>query len=341
MINAGIVGISGYSGCTLLEILLKHKDVRVPYVSANNTQGAVTAIWPHLAGRTDLICQKYDENEAILHCDVVFLAVPHTTAMAIAPSLLKAKKRVIDLSGDYRLKAKGAYKTHYGKTHTDVKNLKTAVYGLPELYREKIKKANLISNPGCYPTCAILALAPAITSFGQDILNIAIDAKSGTTGAGRKATLGLSFSEVNENFKAYKVLHHQHEPEIEAYLSKIAGGSKTIDVHFVPHLLPVKRGILSTIYAAFKGRKSLSKIHSIYKKFYKTEKFVRVLEAGQQPELKNVVGTNFCDIGLAVSSNGKMLVVTSAIDNLMKGASGQAVQNLNIMCGFNEVEGLL
>lgn len=290
MIKVGIVGISGYSGCVLLELLLKHQNVRVTYVSANNTQGRVDSIWPHLLGRTDLVCEKYDEHKAIQSCDVIFLAVPHTSAMAIAPGLLQAKKRVIDLSGDYRLQEAASYQQWYGHEHVDAKNLKNAIYGLPELYREKIKKAALLSNPGCYPTSAILALAPVVSSFGDEIININIDAKSGVTGAGRKATLALSFSEVDENFKAYKPLHHQHAPEIELYLSAVA--SEPVNVHFVPHLLPVKRGILSTVYVLFKNKKTLASICDVYKKFYKTEDFVRVLDvwqskAGITPWLKN------------------------------------------------------
>jgi len=209
---------------------------------------------------------------------------------------------------------------------------------LPELYRESIKKAQLIANPGCYPTAAILALAPLVTTNGKWIDSITIDAKSGVTGAGRKAKLALNFSEVNENFKAYKVLNHQHVPEMELYLSKMSGKKHNID--FVPHLLPVNRGILETVYVHLNDKLSLSNIYKIYKRFYKTEKFVRVLELGIQPELKNVVGSNYCDIGLELSQNRLLLVITSVIDNLVKGAAGQAIQNMNIMYGFKEDEGL-
>ncbi len=339
MIKVGIVGISGYSGRTTLDILLKHPNVRVTYVSANNTTGKISDIWPHLRNKTTLTCDKFDLDKATELCDLLFLAVPHTVSMTITPKLLKAKKRIIDLSGDYRLKAKTEYKKWYGAEHTDSSNLSKAVYGLPELYREEIKKAELISNPGCYPTAAIIGIAPLAATQYDSIKSIIIDAKSGVTGAGRKVIPGLIFSEVNENFKAYKVLNHQHTPEINLYLSKLAGAD--VDVTFVPHLLPINVGILETIYIQLNNKMSLGDVVTLYTKFYKTEKFVRVLPAGQQPEIKNVVGTNYCDLGLAVDEKKNLLVVTAAIDNLMKGAAGQAVQNMNIMCLFEETQALI
>lgn len=339
MIKAGIVGVSGYSGGKVLEILLGHPQVRVTYVSANNTQGKVTDIWPNLIGRTELICDKFNAKKAAEACDVVFLAVPHTVSLQIAPELLKAKMKVIDLSGDYRLESAQEYEKWYGAPHTDKGNLTKAVYGLPELYREQIKKAQLISNPGCYPTAAILALAPLAATKTADIQSIIIDAKSGVSGAGKKVTASFIFAEVNENFKAYKVLKHQHTPEINQYLSRLANSK--IDAAFVAHLLPINVGIEETIYVQFKSKTQLSTIESIYKKFYKTEKFVRLLPASQQPEIKNVVGTNFCDIALTMDEEKGLLVLTTTIDNLVKGAAGQAVQNMNIMCGFSESEGLI
>jgi len=339
MINAGIVGVSGYSGMTALELLLKHSQVRVTYVSANNTVGKIADIWPQFLGRINLTCEKFNLDKAVKSCDLVFLAVPHTISMAITPSLLKAGKKVIDLSGDYRLKTAREYKKWYGAAHKDSRRLNKAIYGLPELYREDIKKANFIANPGCYPTAAILALAPFTAIHSELIQSIIIDAKSGITGSGRKAKVALNFSELNENFMAYKVLYHQHVPEMELYLSKIS--REPIAIDFVPHLLPVNRGILETIYIRLNDKISLTDIHKIYQRFYKTEPFVRILPQGQQPELKSVTHTNYCDIGLALSANKKLLVITSVIDNLVKGAAGQAVQNMNIMKGFKEEEGLL
>ena len=339
MIRAGVVGVSGYSGLAVLEILLKHPQVRLTYVGAHTTHGPLAGIWPQLAGRTNLTCEKFSPKKAIAQCDVIFLAVPHTASMAITPRLLKAGKRVIDLSGDYRLKSSDDYKKWYAHKHTDTKNLKTAVYGLPELYREKIKKAKLLSNPGCYPTAGLLGLLPAASALTNTIRSIIIDAKSGVSGAVIKVAASLMFCEVNENCKAYKVFGHQHSPEIEGYLANVAG--KDLGVTFVAHLLPINRGILETIYVQLKEKISLETARSLYKKFYKNEPFVRVRSAGVQPELKDVVGTNFCDLGIAVNAAGDLLVITSVIDNLVKGAAGQAVQNMNIMCGFKETEGLL
>jgi len=338
MIRVGIVGISGYSGKTTLELLLKHPDVRVTYVSANNTHGKLSDIWPGLAGHSKLVCNRFDLKKAKKLCDLIFLAVPHTVSMSLTPTLLKEGMLVIDLSGDYRLKNKAQYKKWYGASHTDSKNLSKAVYGLPELYREDIKKAKLIANPGCYPTAALLGLTPLAAIHGDAIHSIIIDAKSGVTGAGRKAKLALNFSEVNENFKAYKLLDHQHVPEIDMYLSKCS--TKPVQVHFVPHLLPVNRGILETIYVHLLDKISLSELHKSYKRFYSIEPYVRIMPIGQQVELKNVVGTNMCDIALHVDQSKTLLVITCVIDNLLKGAAGQAVQNMNIMRGFKETQGL-
>ncbi len=337
-IRVGIVGVSGYTGKEVFALLLKHPKVRVTYVAANNTQGAMGEIYPEFLNRTSLVCQKFDIKEAAAKCDLIFLALPHTESMHVAPALLKAGLKVIDLSADYRLKNIKTYENWYGHKHADAGNLKKAIYGLPELFRAKIKKASFIANPGCYPTAAILGLAPLV-STRDDIQSIVVDAKSGVSGAGRKASVALLSAEINENFKAYKVLSHQHSPEINQYLSQLSG--KSVGVHFVAHLLPINRGILDTIYVQLAKPITATQLHTLYKKFYKIEPFVRLLPLGSQPEIKNVVYTNFCDIGLAVSPDKKMVVITSAIDNLVKGAAGQAVQNMNIMCGFNEVEGLI
>ncbi len=339
MVRVGIVGISGFSGKVLLDLLLNHKDVRVTYVAANSTTGRVDVIWPEFKNRTGLVCEKYNVDAAIELCDLIFLALPHTESMNVVGKLLSAGKKVIDLSADYRLKKLPLYKKWYHTDHKDPKNLSRAVYGLSEIYRAKIKKAKLLSNPGCYPTGALLALAPLVSIYPAKILNVVIDAKSGVSGAGRKVAEGFMFCFVNENFKAYRVLSHQHAPEIAQYLSQMAG--KVLSPVFVPHLLPIDSGILETIYVQVKGPLTEAKLVDLYKRFYKTETFVRVLDAGQQPELRNVIRTNFCDIGLALSEDKKTIVITSAIDNLVKGASGQAVQNMNIMYGFNETEGLL
>lgn len=339
MIRAGIVGVSGYSGKAVLDVLLRHPQVRVTYTAANSTTGVLSDIWPDLRSRTGLMCEKFDVFKAVEACDVVFLALPHTESMHCAGKLLKGGKKVIDLSADFRLSKSSEYKKWYAQEHLEPKLLSKAVYGLPELFRERIKKAQLIANPGCYPTAAILGLTPLVATGRDEIESIIIDAKSGVSGAGKKAIPGLMFVEVNENFKAYKVLEHQHTPEINQYLSRIS--SSPVDVTFVAHLIPNNHGILETIYVRLISPMSIGDVHTLYKKFFKTEPFVRVLPAGVQPETKHVVGTNFCDIGLAVSADRHLIVITSAIDNLIKGAAGQAVQNMNIMCGFNETEGLL
>lgn len=339
MIRAGIVGVSGYSGKVVLDILLRHPQVRVTYVGANNTQGPLEDIWPDLRNRTQLYCEKFDPKKAAEMCDVIFLALPHTESMNCAGKLLAWGKKVIDLSADFRLRKPNEYKQWYGSEHKAPKLISKAVYGLPELFRERIKKAQFIANPGCYPTAAILALTPLVATGSETIDSITIDAKSGASGAGRKALNSLMFVEVNENFKAYKVLEHQHTPEINQCLSLIS--SSMVDVTFVAHLLPNSHGILETIYIRLNTEITPTEIQTLYKKFYKTESFVRVLPEGVQPETKNVVGTNFCDISIVVSQDKRLIVITSVIDNLVKGAAGQAVQNMNIMYQFKETEGLL
>lgn len=339
MIRVGIVGISGFGGKVLLDILLKHKDVRITYAAANSTTGRVDEIWPAFRGRTDLVCAKYDAAAALEHCDVLFLALPHMESMKIACPLLKAGKKVIDLSADYRLKKASLYQKWYNAEHTDRANLAKAVYGLPEIFRAKIRKARFIANPGCYPTAALLALAPLVSLHGDNVASVIIDAKSGVSGAGRKVAEGFMFCFVNESFKAYRVLNHQHTPEISQILSVMAG--KLMPAVFVPHLLPINNGILETIYVTLKDRMTETGIETLYRKFYQTEPFVRVMPRGGQVEVGQVVNTNFCDIALTLSEDRRLLVITSAIDNLVKGAAGQAVQNMNIMYGFDEREGLL
>ncbi len=338
-LRVGVVGLSGYSGFTALKILLNHPQVRVTYVAANTTEGRVSDIWPALAKQTRLYCERFDAERAASLCDVVFLAVPHAVSMTMTPDLLKRKVRVIDLSGDYRLASAAAYKKWYGKKHTDPRWLSTAVYGLPEIFRTRIAEAPLIANPGCYPTAAILGLAPLVGLHREAIANIVIDAKSGVSGAGKKVDGSLMFCETNESFKAYKVLGHQHTPEIAQYLGRIAGGE--VNVVFTPHLVPMNNGIFETIYVVVKEGQVPANIPSLYKKFYKTEPFVRVLQGASLPEIKHVVGTNFCDIAVRVDASNHVIIIMSAIDNLIKGAAGQAIQNMNIMFGLPETMGLL
>ena len=338
MINVGIIGVTGYVGEELIEVLLNHPQVRITNLSIRKDAPMhIAKIHPKFKGRLDLICDLPDIKEIASKCDVVFLALPHTVSMDMAPKLLKAGLKVIDLSADYRIKDIRVYEKAYNYKHKDKSNIAQAVYGLPELYREKIKKAKLIANPGCYPTAAALALAPLVSCVkGVDLDTIIIDAKSGVSGAGKKMADALMFEEVNEDFKAYKVNVHQHAPEINQELSKLSG--KKLSVTFVPHLLPLDRGILETIYVK-KNKSGTQNILDVYKKFYKKEPFVRVCSEGVYPRLKDVANTNYCNI--AIKEESKQVIIISAIDNLLKGASGQAVQNMNIMFGFDEKAGLL
>ncbi|MDP2905093.1 MAG: N-acetyl-gamma-glutamyl-phosphate reductase [Candidatus Omnitrophota bacterium] len=338
MIRVGIVGATGFAGEELITILLRHPEARITNISAKiDKPQAISAVFPKFKGRLDMVCAEPDVNKIAEACDLVFLALPHTVSMEIAPLLLKKGKKVIDLSADYRLLDTAIYKKFYNTTHSDAENIKRAVYGLPELYRVKIKNVSLVANPGCYPTASILALAPLVSLGLCKADSIIIDAKSGVSGAGRKLAESFLFSEINEDFKAYKVDCHQHSPEINQELSKLCG--KKLAATFVPHLLPLNRGILATIYADKTDKKKALGLTAIYKKFYKGEPFVRVKDEGAFPRLRDVCGTNFCDIGIKDCQD--KVIVIACIDNLLKGAAGQAVQNMNIMYNLAEGTALL
>jgi N-acetyl-gamma-glutamyl-phosphate reductase len=337
MIKVGIVGATGYAGEEVIKILINHKGVKITELSAViEKEESISSIFPAFKGRLDIICHKPDAEKMAKNVDLVFLALPHKVSMEIVPQFLEERKIVVDLSADYRLDP-DIYKLWYGTEHKDKGNLPIAVYGLPELYHDDIKKAKLIANPGCYSTSAILGVAPMVKEkiIAED--SVIIDSKSGVTGAGRKPDLALAFSEVNENLKAYKVNEHQHKPEINKILSQVAGTK--IDVIFTPHLIPMNRGILSTIYMKFTKKLDTKSAIDIYKKFYKGKPFVRIYDEGKLPQVRDVVGSNYCDIGLKVTSD-KLIAIT-CIDNLKKGAAGQAVQNMNIIAGFDETEGLV
>jgi N-acetyl-gamma-glutamyl-phosphate reductase len=335
MLRAGIIGASGYAGEKLIDILLKHPKVKITYLVAQIEKKLnINKLFPHLGLRIDLECDnRLDKHKASELCEVLFLALPHTVSLQFVPDLLSKGARIIDLSADYRLIDPQVYERFYKVKHPDKKNIKKAVYGLPELYRAKIKTASLVANPGCYPTAAILALTPLLKKNLIRPDEIIIDAKSGFSGAGREAVASQQ-KEILGNFKAYKINTHQHIPEIDQELSKISG--ERIRVVFVPHILPLEKGILETIYVKKKPgfRIQDSGVINLYKKYYAKEPFVRVLEEGKFPQLKDVVGTNFCDIG--IREDAKNIIIIAAIDNLFKGASGQAVQNLNIMFHFPE-----
>jgi N-acetyl-gamma-glutamyl-phosphate reductase len=334
MIKVGIVGVSGYSGRELLRLLLDHPSAEIVYVSANTTAGSVADIWPEFAGKTELVCESYAVDKAA-KADVIFLATPHTVSMQLAPELLERDVRVIDMSGDFRLSSADEYVKWYKASQHDAPHLLNgAVYGLPEIYTEQIKDARLVANPGCYPTDSILAVAP-LMHLG--IESIDIDAKSGFSGAGIAHTERLS-SDMQDNFKAYKILGHQHSPEIVEQISFLAG--QALPIAFVPHLLPIERGIFATVYVRLQEPLTQADAQQLFEDFYQAATFVEVVAEHIELELRSVVGTNTMQIHVAAAPEQKLLVVTAVIDNLIKGASGQAIQNFNIMHGFDESVGL-
>ncbi len=315
-------------------MLLDHPEAEVIYVSANTTEGPVSDIWPEFAGKTDLICHSYD-SAAAAKADLVFLATPHTVSMKLAPELLERGVRVIDMSGDFRLSSAKTYTRWYKASQHDAPHLlNDAVYGLPELYAKQIKDAALVANPGCYPTASILSVAPVAK---RGLYSIHVDAKSGTSGAGIANSPAL-LNDMQDNFKAYKVLAHQHSPEITEQLSFLAG--RPLPVAFVPHLLPFERGIFATVYISLEEAMTQPAAQDVFEDFYKDDPFVTVLPAGAELEIKSVVGTNNAEIQVAADPEQKLLVVMTVIDNLLKGASGQAVQNFNLMYGFDQTMGL-
>jgi N-acetyl-gamma-glutamyl-phosphate reductase len=341
MINAAICGITGYTGLELIRILSRHPKVVIKALTARfDKQTKISDVYPEFKGRIDISCEELIPDKIIKKgIDFVFLALPHKVSMEYAPSFIQKGVTVIDLSADFRLKDVSVYEKYYGIKHACREYLKGSVYGLPELYRDRIKRARFVANPGCYPTGSILAVAPLASKAKLGKGPIILDAKSGTTGAGRKADAGIIFSEVSENMKAYKVGIHQHTPEIEQELGKVSGDE--VNIIFTPQLVPIRRGILTTAYVPLKKQTGLVELAALYKSFYKNAPFVKVYEEGLLPQIKDVSYTNNCAIGIAVSKDKKTAIIVTAIDNLLKGASGQAIQNMNIICGMPETMGLV
>jgi len=339
MLKAAIVGASGYTGVELLRILHSHPEVAVTCVTSEQSAGKpISDVFPTLRGRCDIVLENLEPVGIAEKVDIVFTALPHKAAMEVVPTFLKMEKNVVDLSADYRLRDAAVYEQWYDK-HLNPEFLQEAVYGLPELRRAQIAEASLVANPGCYPTSVILGLAPLLKNKVIDPKSIIVDAKSGVSGAGRGAKVDGLYCEVNEGFRAYGVGGvHRHIPEIEQELSLLAGSPLAIS--FTPHLVPMDRGILSTIYSAPLGKVTAADLVTLYDAFYDGEPFVRVLPEGTFPSTAHVRGSNFCDIGIAVDQRTGRVIVVSAIDNLVKGASGQAVQNMNLMCGLPETLGL-
>jgi N-acetyl-gamma-glutamyl-phosphate reductase len=339
MLKIGIMGASGFAGEELIRILLRHPEVKITALAAKIEKTHVSKLYPWSKAMLDLDVYDMPAEEVGKKTDVVFLALPHKISMDFAPALLKQGKKIIDLSADFRIKDKSVYEKWYEIKHECPEYLKKAVYGLPELYRKDIKPADLIANPGCYPTSIILGCVPLLKKKIADTDYIICDSKSGVSGAGRTPSQALMFTEIAVNsFRPYKVNFHRHMPEIDQELSSLAGAK--ISVNFTPHLIPMERGMLSTIYLKLNKKIDTKEALNIYRDFYKGEYFIRVMEDGILPDTKNIVRSNFCDIGVKVFPEKSLAVVITAIDNLVKGASGQAVQNMNIMYGFDEKMGL-
>lgn len=350
-IKVSIIGATGYSGKELIRILLKHPQVELVHlVSASYVGKKIAEIFPDFYNQLDKELIELDTDTISRDSDLVFTALPHTVSMTIVPKLLKKKEmKVIDISADFRLKDPDSYADWYQTEHSKESKilLRQAIYGLPEIYRKEIKVASLVANPGCYPTSAILGIAPLVANQLVHPEGMIIDAKSGTSGAGRKLSLGLHFAECNESFKAYQCVNHNHIPEIEQELSLLyygqaqQGEKKTIKISFTPHLLPINRGILSTCYLDLKYDDSHIDILKTYQAYYRNAPFVRVFNPPELPEIRFATETNYCDIGFVIDERMKKIKIISVIDNLTKGASGQAVQNMNIMFDFPEVLGLI
>lgn len=342
MVRVGIIGASGYAGAELVRYLLCHPGVRISYLASETYSGRpLSDAFPSFLGQELPDCEAYDAETAADRCDVLFQAQGNGVGAKLAPEALEFGKRFIDIPADFRLKDLAQYKHYYGIEHAAPGLVAEAVYGIPEIYASQIASARLVANPGCYATSAIVALAPLVSGGLVDSESIVVDSKSGVSGAGRsKVDVSGLFCEVNEGFRAYAVGSHRHTPEIEQELTRLAGESITIS--FTPHLVPMNRGILTTAYGRAAGRiSSTAELVGVYREFYAGKPFVIVLDEETQPNTKNVLGTNFCHISAVLDKRADRVIVTCAIDNMGKGAAGQAIQNMNLMCGFDEATGLM
>lgn len=334
MVRVAIIGATGYTGAESIEILLRHHQAQITYLTALKDLGVISEIFPQFKGRCDMAVESLDLEKLRGCADVALCCLPHKVSMEYVPKLLATGVKVVDFSADYRLKCTCAYEKYYSTEHMDKDNLAKAVFGLPELFRDKIRGANLVANPGCFPTGASLGLAPLLKNRLVSSKGIIVNAVSGTSGAGKTPSATFHFPNMNEDIFAYGVGVHRHTPEIEQIASELAG--KNVEILFQPHVGPFDRGILSSIYCDPKKEMNQAELIELYRDFYKSEPFVRVLE--NPVHIKHVAHTNYCHI-FPTFVKGKV-VVFSAIDNLIKGASGQAIQNMNILFGINEMEGL-
>lgn len=341
LLRAGLVGVTGYTGMELARILAGHPAMRLTAATSRQEAGRrLDDIYPFMRGLPggEVILSEPDPVALAAACDVVFLAVPHGVAMEMGAALYDAGARVVDLSADFRLRDAAVFEAWYHSSHTRPEHLAKAVYGLPELYADAVRETRLVANPGCYPTASLLGLFAALKADLIHTDDIVIDAKSGSTGAGRKAAVNMLYCEVADSFRPYNLGKHRHTPEIEQELSRVAG--RELTVSFNPHLLPVNRGILATIYTRLNKPLSQAEAQSAYERTWAGHPWIRVLPAGQLPETRGVRGTMFCDLAVTVDERTGRLIVTSAIDNLCRGASGQAVANANLMCGLPVTAGL-
>uniref|UniRef100_A0A7C5AKW4 N-acetyl-gamma-glutamyl-phosphate reductase n=1 Tax=Desulfobacca acetoxidans TaxID=60893 RepID=A0A7C5AKW4_9BACT len=337
-VKVAVFGASGYTGLELLRLLARHPGVELTAVTSREYQGRpVDQVFPALARLVDLAFVSPDPKTVAAQAEAVFLAVPHQTAMSLVPELLQRGSRVVDLSADFRFRDRKVYEAWY-QPHTAPELLKEAVYGLPELHREHLPTARLVANPGCYPTCVILGLAPLVKAGLIYPDSIIADCKSGVSGAGRGASLATSYCEVNDSLRPYKVAEHRHTPEMEQELSLLAG--QPVKVTFTPHLAPMNRGILGTLYAQLVRSLSEQDLFTLYQEFYRDQPFVRLMPPGTWPSTQQVRGSNYCDLGFKVDRARGRVIIISAIDNLTRGASGLAVHNFNLMMGLPETSGL-
>ncbi len=337
-IRAAIVGATGYAGAELVRWLAGHPEVTISAMTSRQYAGRpFSEVYPAFTGQMDHICQDFSPEAVADQADIVFTALPHKLPMAFVPDLLRRGCRVVDLSADFRFAEVATYESHY-QPHTAGDLCRESVYGLCEVYDAAIKNARLVGNPGCYPTCVLLGLIPLIQAELVDTENLIADAKSGVSGAGRSPSLGTHLCEITESVKAYKVNAHRHAPEMVEVLSREAG--RPVTLTFVPHLMPMVRGMLATIYARLTRKSSVAEILEILHTCYQGRPFIRLCPPGSFPETRRVRGTNYCDLGVTVDESGQRLILVSAIDNLVKGAAGQAVQNMNLMFGLDENHGL-
>ena len=336
-IKVGVVGATGYAGSEICRLILGHPQAELAAISSVSFEGmALSDVYPAYYQLCDMVCGT--QEEVVEKSDVIFAALPHGLSQELGAQCYALGKTFIDMGADFRLESEEKYKEWYGGTYQDKALHQEAVYGLPEFFREKIKGKKLIANPGCYTTAVPLALVPALEAGFIEPQGIIADCKSGVTGAGRKPSQGNHYPELNESFTAYKVANHRHTPEIEQTLSKISG--EKLKLTFVPHLLPINRGILATCYAKLKPGVTEDQLWEAYHARYDGEYFVRLLKKGQVANVKNVHYTNFCDVSLFVDGRTGTFVAISAIDNMVKGAAGQAIQNMNLSFGLEETTGL-